>query len=239
MGVCGSNPWWGSEPASRSAIQDGPGGSAVVGTAFHTVCGYLWRIPRISGRCLLRPLQVLLSCLCSAPVVLPLSAEALPTATALEVRLSGATGSRISHAGDPIEATIIAPVSVQGRIIVPQGSRLLGSVAEATAISLGLKHSTASIAYAFHTLQLPSGPAISVNTQLVEVETAKERVDGLGTVHGIHPVAGLSSGVSFYAVPLLLVDPTIGAPVLAIKTVVAHLQIQRYIFRRVPNSFFG
>ena len=151
----------------------------------------------------------------------PVSAEELPAATALEVRLSGATGSHISHAGDSIEATIIAPVSIQGRIIVPQGSRLRGSVAHATAIGFGLKHSTASIAYAFHTLQLANGAAIPVNTQLVEVETAKERVDGLGTVHGIHPVASLSSSVSFYAVPLLLVDPTIGVPVLAIKTVVA------------------
>jgi LssY C-terminus len=154
-------------------------------------------------------------------LLVPVSAEELSVATALEVRLSSATGSRISHAGDPIEATIIAPVSVQGRIIVPQGSRLLGSIADATAIGFGLKHSTASIAYAFRKLQLPSGEAIPVNTKLVEVETAKENVDGLGTVHGIHPVASLSSSVSFYAVPLLLVDPAIGAPVLAMKTLVA------------------
>ena len=44
---------------------------------------------------------------------LPVSAQDLPAGTALEARLSGATGSRISHRGDPIEATIIAPVSVQ------------------------------------------------------------------------------------------------------------------------------
>jgi hypothetical protein len=152
---------------------------------------------------------------------LPVSAQDLPAGSALEVRLSSATGSRISHRGDPIEATIIAPVSVHGRILVPQGSILLGSIANATAIGLGLKHSTASIAYAFHTLQLPGGAAIPVHPQLVEVETAKEHVDGLGTVHGIHPIVSLSSSLSFYTVPLLLVDPTIGTPVLAIKSLIA------------------
>jgi hypothetical protein len=128
----------------------------------------------------------------------PVSAQELPAATALEVRLSGATGSRISHRGDPIEATIIAPVSVRGRILVPQGSRLLGSIVNVTAIGFGLKHSTASIAYTFHTLQLSGGAAIPVDTRLVEVETAKEHVDDLGTVGGIHPIVSLSSSLSFY-----------------------------------------
>src|SRR6202035_2445510 len=101
----------------------------------------------------------------------PVFALELPAGTALEARLSEATGSRISHPGDPIEATIIAPVSVDGRILVPQGSRLLGSITNATAIGLGLKHATASIAYGFHTLLLPGEAAIPVNAQLVEVDT--------------------------------------------------------------------
>src|ERR1700747_488741 len=88
------------------------------------------------------------------------SAQDLPAGTALEARLSSATGSRISHLDDPIVATIIAPVSVHGRILVPQGSRLLGSITNATPIGSGLKHATASISYGFHTLQLPGGTAI-------------------------------------------------------------------------------
>ena len=172
----------------------------IVGTAFHEFC--------------FLACSILL-------LFLPLLAEDLPAGTALEARLSGTTGSRISHRGDPTEATIIAPVSVHGRVLVPQGSRLLGSVANVTAIGFGLKHSTATIAYAFHTLRLPGGAAIPVHTQLVEVETAKEHVDDLGTVHGIHPIASLSSSLSFYVVPLLLVDPTIGAPVWCIKSLIA------------------
>ena len=103
---------------------------------------------------------------------LPASAEDLPAGTTLEVRLSNATGSDISHRGDPLDATLIAAVSVRGRILIPQGSRVLGTVADVTALGLGLKHSTASIAYAFHTLQLRGGATVPVNTRVIEVETA-------------------------------------------------------------------
>lgn len=149
------------------------------------------------------------------------SAQELPEGTFLEARLSGATGSRISHSGDPIQATIIAPVSIHGRILVPQGSKLLGSVTDATAIRLGLKHSTASISYRFHALLLPGRAAIPVNAQLIEIDTAKEHVDDLSTVYGIHPIASLSSGVAYCAVPLLLADPTIGVPIWGVKSVIA------------------
>jgi hypothetical protein len=148
-------------------------------------------------------------------------AQDLPAGTALEARLSSATGSRISPRGDPIEATIIAPVSVHGRILVPQGSKLLGSITNATAIGLGLKHSTASISYDFHALLLPGREAIAVNAQLVEIDTANEHVDDLGTVYGIHPIVSLSSGVAYCAVPLLLADPTIGVPIWGVKSVIA------------------
>ncbi len=156
-------------------------------------------------------------------LMMPLAASAqdLPAGTALEARLSVTTGSSISHRGDPIEATIIAPVSVGGRILVPQRSRLLGSVTDVTAVGLGLKHSTASVTYGFQTLVLPDGTAIPVNARLVEVDTAKEHVDDLGAVTGIPPIASLSSAVSFCVVPLLLVNPPIGIPIWGMKSVIA------------------
>lgn len=44
----------------------------------------------------------------------------LPAGTRLEARLSVPTGSRISHAGDPIEATVIAPVFGDGQLLMEQ-----------------------------------------------------------------------------------------------------------------------
>jgi len=61
--------------------------------------------------CLVAGMRLLLMFVVAAAA----SAQDLPAGTALEARLSVTTGSSISHRGDPIEATIIAPVSVGGR----------------------------------------------------------------------------------------------------------------------------
>lgn len=148
-------------------------------------------------------------------------AQVLPEGTTLEARLSDSAGSRISRSGMAIEATIIAPVSAQGKILVPQSSKLFGSITNVTAYGLGLKHSTASIGFSFHTLLLPNGAAIPIRAQLVEVDTAKEQVDDLGTAYGIHPIVSVSSGMSYFVVPLLLVNPVVGVPVWGAKAVLA------------------
>ena len=150
-----------------------------------------------------------------------LPAQELPVGTILEARLSVATGSGISRAGAQIEATTIAPVSIRGQILVPLGSTLFGSIDRVNRLALGLKNTTATIHYFFHTLQLANGEAIPIKAEVVEVETAKELVDATGTVRGILPIASLSSTLNFYAVPLLCLTPTVGAPVWAIKSLVA------------------
>jgi len=122
----------------------------------------------------------------------PLCAHTLPAGTTLEARLSTSTGSLISRPGDPVEATIIAPVVINGQLLVPQQSKISGSVQNVSRFGFGLKHVTASIQYRFDALQLPDGHLIPINTEVLEVETAKERVDGNGVVHGIHPAASLT-----------------------------------------------
>jgi hypothetical protein len=120
-----------------------------------------------------------------------LCAYKLPAGTTLEVRLSTPTGSRISHAGDQVEASTIAPISFRGQILVPQASQVFGSVESVKRFGLGLKHITASIHYRFDTVRLTNGDIIAVQTEVLEVETAKERVDVDGTVRaftGCNPV---------------------------------------------------
>jgi hypothetical protein len=151
----------------------------------------------------------------------PLSAQDLPAGTPLEARLSVATGSSISHPGDRIEATIIAPASVGGRILIPDGSVLSGVVENVNRIGLGLKHTTATIRYNFDALRLRNGETILIKSKVVEVEAAKERVDVTGTIQGIHPMASLSSALDLFAVPLLCVTPPVGAPVWATKSLIA------------------
>jgi LssY C-terminus len=148
--------------------------------------------------------------------------EELNADTLLEVRLAVATGSGISRPGDPVTATIIAPVYRHGRIVVPQETTLSGNIAKVVRLGLGMKHITAAIAYQFDTLRLPDGQMVPLATRLVEVETAKERVGSDGTVHGINPTANLSSSVASYVWPLLYAAPVTGMPVLGVKFLIAR-----------------
>lgn len=151
----------------------------------------------------------------------PTLAQDVPRGRILEARLSGATSSSNSHRGDPVEATVIAPVALDGRTLIPFGSIISGTVSEVHRLGFGLKQTRASIGYRFDSLTLPGGERIPVKLQLLAVETAKEQVDRLGLVRGIHPIVGLSSGLSFCTVLLSFVSPVVSVPVWGIKSLVA------------------
>lgn len=157
-------------------------------------------------------------------LLIPVSivAQILPAGTALEVRLSVATGSRISHPGDPIKAAVISPVFAGGRLVIGQGAIVSGVVENVERVGLGLKHLTSGVQYRFDLLQESGRAAVPLQARVMEVETAKERVNAQGMIGGIYPTANLSSGVAFYALPLLCTQPGIGAVVLGIKTIIAR-----------------
>ena len=138
------------------------------------------------------------------------------------MRLSAPTGSRISHAGDPIEATVIAPVLADGRLVIPQGAIASGVVQRVKRLGLGLKHLTSGIEYRFDKVQLPDGTPIPIQARVVQVETAKERVNDQGVVGGIYPTANLSATAAFYVLPLLCLNPEFGVPLLGVKSLIAR-----------------
>ena len=55
----------------------------------------------------------------------------VPEGTLLTVRLKEALGSKISNTGDSFEASMADPVSVDGKVIIPEGSEVLGTVVDA------------------------------------------------------------------------------------------------------------
>jgi hypothetical protein len=169
-----------------------------------------------------RDFSVLVSIATLAFLPSPLFAEILAAGTHLEVRLSGPTGSRISHPSDSVEAVVIAPVFAEGRLLIPQGAMVLGAVKRVVRVGLGLKHVTSEIEYGFDAVQLPDGAAVPVESRVLEVETAKERVDPRGVISGIYPTANLSSSVAFFALPFLWAEPEFGVPVLGIKFIIAR-----------------
>jgi hypothetical protein len=146
----------------------------------------------------------------------------LSEGTRLEVRLSVPTGSRISRAGDHIEAIVISPVFIGECLLVPQGAAVSGIVENVKRLGLGFKHRTAAIGYRFTMLQFPDGTAAPVETRVVQVETAKERVNAQGVIGGIHPTANLSASFAFYGLPFLFINPEFSVPALGVKFLIAR-----------------
>lgn len=151
----------------------------------------------------------------------PGTAAELQAGTKLEARLSVATGSRVSHPGDIVEALIIAPVYAGDRLVVPQGAVLSGFVESLDRLGLGLKHENARINYRFTSLRLPDGSVSAVEARTAEVETARERVTGDGDILGINPNVNLSSGASIL-ISALIADVEFSVPALGIKFLLAR-----------------
>lgn len=162
-----------------------------------------------------RQLASVISILVSASV----KADVLPFGTVVEARFWVPMGSRISHAGDRVQATVIAPVFGDGQVLIPQGAVVSGAVGAVEQVGLGLKHLIAGIRYRFGRVELPNGDTIPITARVVQVETAKERVNTHGTITGIYPPANVSSSVALYAFPLLWLDPEVGFPVFANRPV--------------------
>jgi hypothetical protein len=156
-------------------------------------------------------------------VLAPLAGAAvLPASTSLEVRLSEPSGSRISHVGDAVNATVIAPVYGDGRLLIPQGTVVSGSIEQVERLGYGLKHVNSDMQYRFSSLELPDGARVPIDAEVTQVETAKERVSSDGVIGGIYPTANLSSSLASYVIPLLWIDPHFGLPFLGVKVVIAR-----------------
>jgi len=149
-------------------------------------------------------------------------AETLPSGSGLEVRLLRPVGSRISHAGDRLEAVVIAPALQDGQVLVPPGATLSGRVQSVGRLGLGLRRARATMEFQFDSLRLPDGSDLPIHTRLAYVETAKEKVSEEGVIGGIRPAANLSATASYYVLPILCLDPAFGVPVLAVKFLIAR-----------------
>ncbi|MGH9670471.1 MAG: hypothetical protein ACRD3A_10205 [Terriglobales bacterium] len=55
----------------------------------------------------------------------------VPEGAVLTVRLKQAVGSKISNTGDSFEASLADPVSVDGKVVIPEGSDVMGTVVDA------------------------------------------------------------------------------------------------------------
>jgi hypothetical protein len=123
-------------------------------------------------------------------LAVPALAVELPAGTELQVRLKTKIASNASKPGDPVETTVIAPVTVNGALAIPAGVTLRGVVTRAGAATDPAVRAT--LALDFRELEM-GGRRIRVHTLVTAVENARESVNDQGEIQGILANETLSS----------------------------------------------
>ena len=102
-----------------------------------------------------------------------------------QVRLDTPLTSYDSPAGTPFTATVISPLEAGGRLIIPQGSLIHGTVRRVSAVGYGLVHERAKLELAFHEYELADGQRFPLGARLDFIENAREQVDRQGRIKGV------------------------------------------------------
>lgn len=134
-------------------------------------------------------------------MLLPLSLFALrqaPAGTEIHVRMVTPVGTYASKVGNPVTAVLIAPVSVDGQTILPEGSMLSGSVQRVARVGFGILHETATLALNFDEVSLPGGETLPLSTRLSDVDNSRERVIADGSIRGVRSTSSISYRFSGY-----------------------------------------
>ena len=102
---------------------------------------------------------------------------ALPEGTEMTVRLEQALSSRTARVEDRFEATVARPVYVDGRIVIPDGSRVHGTVTVAQRAQRPARGGRLNLS--FDRLLLDDGTTVDLSARLVQV---KEDIGSGGAV---------------------------------------------------------
>lgn len=123
-------------------------------------------------------LSVLIAiCLVAAVVLPPLPAQeettsgleehTIPEGTEFKLQLHTTINSKTSKPGDRVMATLIDPVPVDDRDVLPKGARVDGHVGEVKAA--GRRGKGGYLTIVFDTVELPSGEKVAILGSLTEV----------------------------------------------------------------------
>ena len=150
-------------------------------------------------------------------------AETIPAGATLEVRLEQPVSSYATPKGTHVSCLLIAPVSVDGEVLLPMGVTLKGSVVAVRKVGVGFVHETAQIDLVLQTLVLADGTSVPLSSEVTQVENARESVDKEGRIQGIRSTSTLSHRASGIVGMLAL-----GNPIAAVFTVAASSSVLRF-----------
>jgi hypothetical protein len=152
----------------------------------------------------------------------PLRAATLPYGSEVEVRLLHKVGSRVSHVGDAVQASVVTPVFDHDSLLIPAGAVVMGTVQHTDRLGMGFRHATARLDLQFTQLRLPDGAIVPIDARVASVETARESVRTDGAIIGINPTANFSTGVSALFTLCNLAEREFRLPILGFKFLAAR-----------------
>src|SRR5690242_17176892 len=106
-------------------------------------------------------------------------------ATRIKARLLTPVSSYHSKTGDFVEALIVPPACPEPANPFPSESVVVGHVQSVHRVGLGVAHETARLRLEFSGLRFPDGETFAIESRLVGIDNARERVDRSGSIHGI------------------------------------------------------
>ena len=127
-----------------------------------------------------------------------LTIRPLPRRTQLHIRLTTTVGSYASRPGSAVSAVLIAPVMMDGEMVLQAGSTLSGRVKAVTRVGFGVRHETAGLELKFYELTPLDGDAMPISARVTEVDNGRERVTQDGSIQGVRSTSSLCYRVSGY-----------------------------------------
>lgn len=131
----------------------------------------------------------------------------VPAGTQLILRLQQPITSYGSERDTPVAAEVISPVESNGKIIVPLGTAVEGTLIDVKRVGLGLSRETAYLQFEFTALKFPGGDTVPLRSQVSQIDDSRETVDAEGRIHGIRATASFASVLSGLAVSAGAFDP--------------------------------
>jgi hypothetical protein len=100
----------------------------------------------------------------------------------MKVKMLDGLDSGTSQPGDNFQATLLDPIVVGDRVVLPSGSTLEGTVTDVIPAKKGLKESGGSLLISFDQITTPQGASLPIDAAISEV--AKSTKKKSGTIAG-------------------------------------------------------
>jgi opacity protein-like surface antigen len=133
--------------------------------------------------------------------------KGVPASTRFSVRLLQPLSSVTAKQGMVIKAVSIAPIVIDGEILLPEGSSIEGVVTKANGVGWGFKHETASLTIDWNRATLRDGRVLPMTARVFQVENAQENTDANGKIQGIRSTATPGNSVENGVLTFAGIDP--------------------------------